>query len=229
MRLFKQLFQLILNTLFPPVCTFCKAEGDLLCKNCVQNFKKKVIQNKRVKEPNEFTYLNGLIYGLDYAENPAIQAALKQFKYKFNQDLSIYFGDLLAEKLNELQMTAHRKVILIPVPLHKKRLAERGFNQSEIICSAIRKNKPEIQILNLLQRSRYTDQQAKLNRAQRLDNLQCAFIMNKKIVHNYNPKNIYFLVDDVCTTGSTLESCGRVLKMNGFNKVYGLVVARAFK
>ena len=108
----------------------------------------------------------------------------------------------------------------------------------------------------ILERIRETKQQARLNKKERHENLKEAFQLNTKIVQDFTytwgpnirywgerikgvrenfkrengkKKPLYFLVDDVCTTGSTLENCAEVLKRNGFDKVYGLVVARAFK
>lgn len=229
MRFLQKLCQLLLNTLFPPVCAFCKSEGDFLCKNCVHKISKKRVPPFSCKNESEFKNLKGLIYGVGYAENPIIKVALRQFKYKFNQELADYFSEILSEKIGELSMTSDRSIILIPIPLHKKRLNERGFNQSEVLANHLAKQCPEVQVLNLLLRDRYTGQQAKLDRESRHKNLQNAFSLNKKFVHKYSSKNLYFIIDDVCTTGATIESGAGVLKKNGFEKIYGLVVARAFK
>lgn len=233
MRLLETLKAFILNTLFPPVCVSCKKEGDFLCEECLKGLDKKKIHPiycKTGKDP-DFHYLDGVIYALDYAKNPQIQAAVKQLKYRFTQELAEHFANLIAEKIRELSMAQKRKIVLIPVPLHKKRLNYRGFNQAEIIAKAVASKMPggKAEIIDLLERSRETQQQAKLNKDERHKNLKGAFIMNKKCVHEYSSNNLYFIVDDVCTTGSTLENCVEVLKDNGFKKVYGLVVARAFK
>ena len=222
----------ILNTLFPPVCVSCKKEGDFLCAECIRSLDKKKISQvyyKAEKDP-DFHHLDGVIYALDYAKNPQIKAAIKQLKYRFTQELAQYFGKLIAEKIGELSMAKDRQIILIPVPLHKKRLNYRGFNQAEIIAQAITdESQDNISIINLLERVRHTSQQAKLNKDARHENLKDAFSMNKNCVHKYSPNNLYCIVDDVCTTGSTLENCAEVLKENGFDKTYGLVITRAFK
>jgi ComF family protein len=233
MRLLQALKAFILNTLFPPVCVSCKKEGDFLCEECLKNLDKKKIcplYYKTEKDP-DFHYMDGVIYALDYAKNLQIQAAVKQLKYRFTQELAEYFGDMIAEKIGELNMAKNRKIIFIPVPLHRKRLNYRGFNQAEIIANAVARRIPDdrAEIISLLTRERETQQQAKLNKEERHKNLKGAFIMSTKIVHQYSSKNLYFLVDDVCTTGSTLENCAEVLRANGFEKVYGLVIARAFK
>ncbi|MBN2096187.1 ComF family protein [Candidatus Peregrinibacteria bacterium] len=254
-----RLLTLILNTLFPPVCVSCKKEGDFLCIDCIRDFSKRKIRPYYTEyEDPDIHYLDGVIYGLDYARNPQIKVAVKQFKYRFTKELADVFADLIAERMGELAMTKGRQMILIPVPLHKKRLNERGFNQAEVIASAVTDRLPQVRVLPLLERVRYTSQQAKLDKKGRHENLEGAFIMNKKCVQGLSrawgpylvnrgvrkkgekenlikekaeKKKIplYFLVDDVFTTGATLENCARVLKENGFQKVYGLVVARALK
>lgn len=229
----KAVFRRLLDILFPPVCISCKREGDFWCESCILKLDKKKIKPnyQKVQDP-DLHHLDGVIYALDYAKNPQIKAAVKQFKYRFTEEMADYFADLIAEKIGELKMTKDRKIILIPVPLHKKRLNYRGFNQAERIARAVQgRLKNDTEIIQFLERRRHTSQQAKLDKEARHENLKGAFKMNTKFVHEQKKctNSIIFLVDDVCTTGSTLESCTKTLKMNGFEKVYGLVIARAFK
>jgi len=223
----------VLDTLFPPACASCKREEDFFCADCLASLVRRRIRPNSGRNPKgpEFQSLRGVIYALDYAKNPQIQAAIKQFKYKFTEELALPFAKLIVEKMGELGMTKGRRLILVPVPLHLKRLRERGFNQAEVIASAIHAQWPEglCEIQNLLVRQKETSQQAKLTKEERRKNLSGAFIMNKKVVHEPMSENLYFIVDDVCTTGSTLENCAGVLRENGFEKVYGLVIARALR
>jgi competence protein ComFC len=249
-----RVFDFILNLLFPPRCVSCKREGDFLCTECIKRLKIKDLRLKK-KNPSsekEWKYMDGVIYALDYAENPQIQAAIQQFKYRFTKELVEYFGDLIAQKLRELSMNKGKTNILIPVPLHKKRLNYRGFNQAELIAKAVCERVGDSRISHLLRRVKNTSQQAKLNKKERLENLEDAFSycgaapssrgancgaashgMDKHpsaaADSTIAPQQVYFIVDDVCTTGSTLENCAKVLKESGIKKVYGLVVARAFK
>ncbi len=251
MRLLKTFKTFLLNTLFPPYCVSCKKEGDFFCVDCLKNLDKKKIKPiyKRIEDP-DIHYLDGAIYALDYAKNPQIKAAIKQLKYKFTKDLAQHFANMIAEKIRELNMVQGKQIILIPVPLHKKRLNYRGFNQAEVIARAVtsRFEDNQIVVLELLERIRHTDQQAKLDKYERRKNLDGAFKIcdpkksvsflrrRESVTKNNidsrlrgNDNSIYFLVDDVFTTGSTLESCAKTLKENDFKKVYGLVLARAFK
>jgi len=109
----------------------------------------------------------------------------------------------------------------MPVPLSKKRLKWRGFNQAEIIANILADNfKLEIDAKNL-KRIKNTKPQAKLNERERRNNLaDCFSWLGDKL----NGRNI-ILVDDVATTGSTLNECAKVLKQAGASEVWGLVVA----
>lgn len=172
--------------------------------------------------------MDGVIYGVDYAESPGIQAAITQFKYKFTQELTQYFADLVSQKLGELSMVRGRPIYLIPVPLHKKRLNYRGFNQAELIAREVGDCfGKRVRLVHPLRRVRHTLQQAKLNKNERHRNLNEAFEVTQDL--SELTEGVCFLVDDVCTTGATLDSCARALKERGLKKVYGLVVARAFK
>ena len=110
----------------------------------------------------------------------------------------------------------------MPVPLHKDKLAERGFNQAELIGEYISK-KMEIPMKNALARSRKTESQVKLSGDERRKNLESAFVcINKRAILD---KHI-LLVDDVTTTYSTLDECAKELKSAGAKKIFGLVVAK---
>jgi len=200
-----------------------------MCQKCRDALKIRKIRSVSYSpSQQDFKYLDGVIYGLDYAENPEIQAAIKQFKYKFTQDLVDYFGKILAEKLGQLRMVKDKQVTLIPVPLHKKRQWQRGFNQAQLIAENVAKRMGDLAQVDLvLIRIKHTSQQAKLNKAERHKNLLEAFEISGDL-EKLDDK-ICFLVDDVCTTGATLDSCAKLLKEKGVFKVYGLVVARAFK
>lgn len=239
MKIFAQIKRIILDTLFPPYCVSCKKEGVFLCTDCLAELKKrKIVETscRTSQKSAEFTHIDGLIYALDYAKNPQIKAAISQFKYKFTQEMADYFGDLLVEKIGELSMTKNKQIILIPVPLHKKRENYRGFNQSEVICSKIKERLGNcVTISHAIKRTKNTSQQAKLNKKERHENLENAFVLNEEKARFKND-SIIFIVDDVCTTGSTLENCAIILKdsaclpaRQGVKKVYGLVIARAFK
>ena len=107
-----------------------------------------------------------------------------------------------------------RDSIFVPVPLHPARLRERGFNQSEQIARMlVHCVDGTAGIEKLLVRSQYTKSQTRLNRSQRYQNVKNAFALAPDSV--LNPNKSYIIVDDVFTTGSTLNACARVLRKAG--------------
>ena len=147
---------------------------------------------------------------------------------EFTRQLHDYFSDLVSQKLKELGMLSGKECVLLPVPLHKKRLNYRGFNQAELIARGVeRRMCGAAQVLEVLKRVKHTSQQARLSKRERHENLAEAFEVTADLI-GFSDK-VCFLVDDVCTTGATLDNCARALKQAGLKKVYGLVVARAFK
>lgn len=222
------LFSSFLNIFFPPACASCKKEGEFLCADCRATFKIRPIRRENVDKEyrKQFKYLNGVIYVADYAKNPKLQAAISQFKYKFTRELTTEFVSLMVGRLSELRMVNQNPFFLVPVPLHQRRLAYRGFNQADLLANGIANKFEHTEVQFVLRRIKNTSQQAKLAKKQRVENLEGAFTLSQKRIDQLKEK-ICFLVDDVCTTGSTLEECARVLKEAGLEKVYGLVVARA--
>jgi len=111
---------------------------------------------------------------------------------------------------------------VVPVPLHWRRRFKRGFNQSALIAKSF--SLPAAKFNTDLVRIRYTTQQARLTDAERRKNIKDAFAVRR--YHNFSGKNVC-LVDDVKTTGATLNECARVLKDAGANKVFAFVLAAA--
>ena len=110
------------------------------------------------------------------------------------------------------------KVVLVPVPLHPKREKWRGFNQSFELIKNL-----DWQIVPAIKRTRNTKPQAELARYERLENLNGAFTVHPSALPKLLNKKI-ILVDDVCTTGTTLSECARVLKGAGVKEVYAVVL-----
>ena len=115
-----------------------------------------------------------------------------------------------------------RDFILVPVPLHPKRKKERGYNQAHCLAEGVA-TVLSLPIEELLQRKFYTLPQAQLSREDRLKNLLNSFSLSQNS-NTLNKKII--LVDDVCSTGATLNECAKVLKSTDAKTVWGLVLAR---
>ena len=130
-----------------------------------------------------------------------------------------YLANTLSQYLLDVLLLADWKADCITfVPIHKSRKRRRGYNQAEILAKAL-SERVNLPCVNLLEKSVKTPNQAKLNRAERLENIKNSFSALQK------PPEHVILVDDVMTTGSTAAECSRVLKRAGAKVVYVLTFA----
>lgn len=106
---------------------------------------------------------------------------------------------------------------LVPVPLHPRKFRERGFNQSEELCRALTRIQPTASLANILVRTIDTPSQTRFSRKERLRNLKMAFRLAPGV--SLNPEDRYIIVDDVFTTGSTVNSCARVLRKERIQRI----------
>ena len=134
------------------------------------------------------------------------------------------FGAKIGEEI--LSIFPDKYNYAVPVPLHKSKLRERTYNQSDYICRGISKELNIKPLEKCLARTRYTKTQTKLSITEREENVRGAFALNPKYGDLIKGKNI-ILVDDVITTGSTILECARVLKENGCGEVTVCSIALA--
>lgn len=204
---------IILDLLFPIYCVGCRTESTYCCQNCQ-------IKIPRIHSLQTFT-AGPLFAAAQFKEGSSLAKLIHRFKYDGAKEV----GGELANLFCLSPEIISNNIVLIPVPLHKKRRRDRGYNQSEILAYEIGKTW-NVAMADILQRHRNTPPQAKLPRAERLKNIVEAFsIKNPKI--KLDPTRTYMLVDDVYTTGSTLKECAKVLRKNGAKSIAGLVIGRA--
>ncbi|MEN8156406.1 MAG: phosphoribosyltransferase family protein [Bacteroidota bacterium] len=138
-----------------------------------------------------------------FEKGSAYQALLHELKYRGNRRAGHYLGKLLG---NEIVHSTYASCdLMVPVPLHRKRFRERGYNQSEIIASGISESTGIPVVSNLLMRSIHHHSQTSLGRYERYENVSGNFLICPD-APDVNGKKI-LLIDDVVTTGSTLEAC----------------------
>jgi ComF family protein len=196
------------------------------------------------------SFLDGILISAPY-DQKILQDLIHCYKYKFISDLAEPLSRLLADYLRKLfdlsderlsqvirqgldnyhlgkiiilpEIFKNRKEnLLVPVPLHKKRFKERGFNQSELLANKLAQNFG-FTMAKILERRRYTTPQVNFDKAERKNNMKDAFIcLDQSQVAGRN----IILIDDVFTTGSTMQECAKVLKAAGAGKVWGLALAR---
>ncbi len=237
--LFQKIGEGTLDTLFPIRCLGCDTYQDFLCETCLDFFPRRLRQRcptclKAVTPRGEVCFsclgknsLDGL-FAAGHYRDPLISEAVHTYKYRFIPAIAEPLGKWLSARSLEADLLLPD--LYIPVPLHPRRLRFRGFNQAELLAEALAKAfAPELNLpvlKNCLLRTRYTKSQMKTrSREERLGNLKNAFIFTRENVSFIKGKNVW-LIDDVATTGVTLEECARVLKSAGAKSVFGIVLAR---
>ncbi|MEK7665002.1 MAG: ComF family protein [Patescibacteria group bacterium] len=182
--------------------------------------------------------LSGLYFALPYKEKSLTRKLIHQFKYEpYTKELAKILAKLLIEHFiitNKNTEDIFENSVLIPVPLDNKKLKNRGYNQSEELAKELAKIIKIPVVSNYLIKTKTTKSQMELSGKEREKNLQGAFMVKnpdnlKRAISDLAlrgfPQKI-FLVDDVYTTGSTMEECARTLKQAGAKQVWGITVAR---
>ena len=158
-----------------------------------------------------------------FEKGSACQALLHELKYRGNSKAGIYLGRLLGHELiNTMYSDCD---LLVPVPLHRKKLKQRGYNQSELIARGASEITGIPMMPDLLRRTKYQDSQTSMNRQERFENMSSAFSCCKSSPHLRHKKIL--IVDDTITTGATMEACSMVLLQNFHCKVYIATVSYA--
>jgi len=148
-------------------------------------------------------------------------------KYHGKTALAAPLANLLAEYSqfqNSGQLLAETNVI-VPIPLHSVRQWRRGYNQSTLLAQELGKL-AQLPVAELLRRTRHTIPQVELHADERTQNVKGAFAINERAWPEYSGAQNILLIDDVATTGATLEECARALKQRGAARVCALTLAR---
>jgi ComF family protein len=208
------------SLLFPELCAACRASlmanEELICINCrytlpFTNFHLQpdniVARQFWGKIPLESAY--ALYY---FTKGGKVQNLMHQFKYRGMRQIGNLLGNIAGDQLNKNDVF-NTVDIIIPVPLHKKRMRQRGFNQSTCYAEGLAQKLNAVVEDNNLVRVIATETQTHKSRFARFENMQEVFtILNPERLIN---KHV-LLVDDIITTGSTLEACGmQLLKIEG--------------
>jgi ComF family protein len=142
-----------------------------------------------------------------FEKGSAYQALIHDLKYRGNRKAGLYLGRLLGLELKRgVYSTCD---LMVPVPLHQRRLRQRGYNQSELIARGVSEITKIPVNADLIRRKRYQHSQTSMNREKRFENMENAFTLNDSPPDLHNKKIL--LIDDIITTGATLEACSVVL------------------
>lgn len=224
-----------LGLLFPNFCLGCREEGDYLCQDCQATLEILEYQYCLCKSPLRLPKagkckscrskkLNGLYFALNY-RSPFAQKLIHQFKYEpLVKELTKPLASLI---IAHFQLLANppdfSNFIIIPIPLEKKRLKWRGFNQAEELAKELSSSLKILLSSDCLIKIKETLPQVDLSAKEREENPKGAFLLKKG---DETKGRKVLLVDDVYTTGATMEEAARVLKEAGAKEVWGVVVAR---
>jgi len=234
---FNKIYNFILDLFSPKFCFSCRKEGTYLCNDCRAYLEILQEQYCLCKEPTillkkcqrcRTKKLDGLYFAVPY-QKPLIKKLIQYFKYEpFIKELAKTLALLIIEHFLLLEKRPgflHSKAgfILAPIPLDEKRLKWRGFNQAEELGKELSKFLNIPLFSDCLIKIKKAVPQVELSDENRRENIKGAFACQKS--EKVKGKEI-LLVDDVYTTGSTMEECAKVLKEAGAKKVIGIVIAR---
>mgnify|MGYP000918051401 CR=1 FL=1 len=232
MLLIKRIISIICKLLFPPKCIFCTSILSIqakieICKKCNKSLtyisnKLYYINKYSYKDLEPCKYFDRIFCVFEYAG--FVREAIVRYKYFGKAHYYKTFTKLLADKLKSIAMQNEFDII-ISVPLHKQKEKKRGYNQAYLISKELSKIMHIPEESNLLIRIKNTPSQSLLHKNERCNNIKNAFKVTD--VNNVEGKNI-LLIDDVLTTGSTVNECSKVLKKAGASKVDIAVIAVAF-
>ena len=232
-KIFHHGAEALLDLLFPKLCHGCGQEGTYLCLPCQAKVtcpparcfvcrKPSLLGRTHADCQTHQIVLDALLVAADY-ENEAVKNLIWNLKYNYIAEIASVLAVLQADYFLASDLLAYfQEHLVIPVPLHKNRKRARGFNQSELLAQNLA-GRLGLPYWTALLRHKNSKRQVDLEKAQRFENVKDSVtadpaqgLKGKKII----------LIDDVATTGATLNECARALKAAGAAEVWGLVVAR---
>ena len=232
----KNIYRSILNLLFPERCPVCHEiivpAGNDTCEDCRNKLTLveepycmkcgKPLKNDAQEfcldcNSREQSFLEGRAV---FVYDDIMKKSIYQFKYGGRQEYAAFYAKEMGKRLGR-KAASWKADALIPIPLHRSRQKKRGYNQAALIAEELGKQMQLPVIKDLLVREKKTTAQKNLSAAERENNLKRAF----KIERNDVKLNSVILVDDIYTTGSTIDAAAQCLKEAGVEKIYFLVLS----
>ncbi|OGB75030.1 hypothetical protein A2810_03320 [candidate division Kazan bacterium RIFCSPHIGHO2_01_FULL_49_10] len=229
--MWEQLKEQLWDIIFPPRCGNCKAPGAWVCQECWQNLA--LVRTPLCYRCGRLSpgfkicpscrQANGLsrLILCGYWQDP-LRRLILNLKYRRLRVLADYLVELMVWSV---RLIDHPIDLIVPVPLHRGRYWQRGFNQAELLARGVAK-RLVVTMADPLIRTRSTRPQFGLVKPARRSNVQGVFRL-KRGQSSLVEGKIVVVVDDVVATGSTVEECAKILRQEGAKQVWGIVIARA--
>ena len=241
-----------MRLLYPPRCTFCEdilalTVDNLLCFHCQEDYpliedpvcnqcgkqlahdhelcldcKKALVYNELLNcETTTHKYQQGIAL---YPYEGTIKETLYRFKYGGRRKYARFFAENMYRKLQETTFL-YKIDLIVPVPVSEERLKQRGYNQAGEMARHLAKISKIPYRDNLLIRDRHTKPQSEFSPKQRSSNIKGAFKCVEDLKQGLNNSyKVILIIDDIYTTGSTINECAKVLKESGADQIYSCVV-----
>ncbi len=229
-----------LDLLFPRFCAGCGKEGFFICPECLKKLPRQKSVScffcqkrlgdgfvcRKCKEKYHLK-IDGIFVAADWSD-PLLREIIYLYKYSFIKELGKELAEIISDFLiiQRILENLDGAKIFAPVPLFKRRLIWRGFNQAGILAERLGK-KFEIEFKEILERPRATFPQMEIkDKKTRQENIFGAFKIKTEFLNLDLRDKTVIIVDDVSTTGATLLECAKILKILKPKRIFGLVVAR---
>lgn len=213
-----KLKELITELIFPSFCLNCQRLGYLLCEDCYHDLQFYFVQNhyQQVKKRFNRVYFDDLLIMAKF--NGALVKLIKALKYKSAKNTAPFLARMLYRHLKIPQAD-----LITFVPLHQKKLRIRGYNQSQEIAKELTKL-CKIPNKNLLYKKKHNSAQAEIkDQQERMLRMKDLFRVKERYRQGLNHKTL-ILLDDVLTTGATLNAASKALKQAGAENIFGLII-----
>ena len=221
----------LLDFVFPRVCLNCQqllpGAAEYVCPACWNSIVRLHPRHELYLETREKLIADGnvadLVSCFMFQTEGALQALVHALKYEGFERLGVWLGKALGGAILERKIQAD---LLIPIPLHKRKFRERGYNQAEAIARGVSRVTGIPIRADIVHRTRFTETQTKLNLEARQKNMEDAFAIGSKKSSVLKGKTC-ILVDDVITTGATLNACAEKLLSAGASTIIAASIALA--
>jgi ComF family protein len=226
----KNLIDNLKDFFFPKICiiTNCKIKygnsNDFIDDKVFSSLEKlKSDDLLEIRSKVKSDYFNSF---LAFKKDNSVQTTIHYLKFKGFYKIGLFFGNYFGNEYCKIFKKIREYDIICPVPLFKTKFRERGYNQSEYICTGINRILNINQVNDLVLRIRHTKSQTNLKYFERLSNVKDAFRINEKYINRLSGKNI-LIVDDVLTTGATINEVIKILRNENVKEISAFTIASA--